>query len=450
MAAVLAALDCRSRGAARLLDSPATPSTPNCPTARPVRILTRYVLLDLVQVFLVTLIGMTTLVFVALVGKEAIDRGMGLGPIVRLAPYILPQAMQFAVPGALLLATTNVFGRLSAFNELVAVKSMGISPWAIAWPTIVFAGAVSLAAVALNDIAVSWGRLGVERVFLDSLEEVIYGKLRVDRAYTDRKLSITVQRVEGKKLIRPDVSLQDSGDGQAWNVTADWAEIGSQPGSRQMVIRFFNAMVDGPTRVAYPETFELAVDLGALFGADKSNRRISTYALAEIGPAIYKTEADIEQINNDMSARAAYAMLTGEFEQVSKASWDARNQDLAAARFDLNRLHVEPYRRWAGGFSCLAFAMVGVPVAMIMRKSDFLASFFVCFAPILIVYYPLLMVSVDQAKGGKFPPQAVWAGNLVLLACGALLMRSVIYDRDRMLSAMGSALISWVPGLAKN
>lgn len=414
------------------------------------RILTRYVLMDLVQVFLVTLIGMTTLVFVALVGKEAVDRGMGPGPIIRLAPYILPQAMQFAVPGALLLATTNVFGRLSAFNELVAVKSMGISPWAIAWPTFLFAGAVSLAAVALNDVAVSWGRMGVERVFIESLEEVIYGKLRVDRAYTDRNLSITVQRVEGKKLVRPDVTLQDKGGGKDWNVTADWAEIGSQPGARELVIRFNNAMVDGPTTVAYPETFEHVIDLDVLFGTERSSRRSpSTYALAEIGPAILRTEGDIEQINNDMSARAAYAMLTGEFEQVSQASWNERSRDLDGAYFVLNRLHVEPYRRWAGGFSCLAFAMVGVPVAMIMRKSDFLASFFVCFAPILIVYYPMLMVSVDQAKGGKFPPQAVWAGNLVLLAAGALLMRAVICDRDRILSALGSALTAWLPKWAK-
>ena len=402
--------------------------------------------MDLVQVFLITLVGMTTLVFVALIGKEAVDRGMGLGPIVRLTPYILPQAMQFAVPGALLLATTNIYGRLSAFNEVVAMKSMGISPWAIALPTFVFAAVVSLAAVALNDIAVSWGRLGVERVFVESLEEVIYGQLRVNRAFTDRKLSISVRRVEGHKLILPNASLQASGGGKPWNVTADWAEIESRPGTRELVIRFFNAHVDGPANIDYPETFEHVIDLNTLLDSEGSGRRSpSTYSLAEIGPAILETRGDIEQINNDMSARAAYAMLTGEFEQISKASWDQRNHDLGGARFTLNRLHVEPYRRWAGGFACLAFAMVGVPVAMIMRKSDFLASFFVCFAPILIVYYPLLIVSVNEAKGGSFPPYSVWIGNLVLVVCGLGLMQAVAHDRDKLLRALGSVFTSWMP-----
>ncbi|MCA9239469.1 MAG: LptF/LptG family permease [Planctomycetales bacterium] len=410
------------------------------------KILTRYVLSDLLQVFLLTLVGMTTLVFVGLVGKEAVDRGMGVGPIARLAPYILPQAMQFAVPGALLLAVTNIYGRLSAFNEVVAIKSMGVSPWAIAWPTLVLSALVSLGAVALNDLPVSWGRMGVERVFIESLEEVIYGQLRVNRAFTDRKLSITVRRVEGRKLIQPNATLQGSGDSKPWSVTADWAELESRRDRQELVIRFFNAQVDGPTNIAYPDTFEHVIDLGTLFGSsDSGHRSPSTYSLAEIGPAIHRTQNDIEQINNDRSARAAYAMLTGEFEQVSQAVWEVQNHELEGANYILNRLHVEPYRRWSGGFACLAFAMVGVPVAMILRKSDFLASFFVCFAPILIVYYPLLIVSVKQAKDGGIPPWSVWAGNLVLAVAGVGLMHAVINDRDKMLSAMGAAIGSLMP-----
>ena len=65
-------------------------------------------------------------------------------------------------------------------------------------------------------------------------------------------------------------------------------------------------------------------------------------------------------------------------------------------------------------------------MSMRMRQSDFLAIFFVCFLPILIVYYPLLMISLDKAKGGALPPQAVWLGNIVLVLWGAWLMRRVI------------------------
>ena len=38
----------------------------------------------------------------------------------------------------------------------------------------------------LNDIAVSWGHDGVERVVLESLEEIAYGRLRTDKKLQHR------------------------------------------------------------------------------------------------------------------------------------------------------------------------------------------------------------------------------------------------------------------------
>ena len=65
-------------------------------------------------------------------------------------------------------------------------------------------------------------------------------------------------------------------------------------------------------------------------------------------------------------------------------------------------------------------------MAIRRRKGEFLTSFFLCFLPILIVYYPLLAYGIDGAKNGTVPPEAVWAGNLLLLAWGAWLLRNVV------------------------
>ncbi|MCA9220195.1 MAG: LptF/LptG family permease, partial [Planctomycetales bacterium] len=98
---------------------------------------------------------------------------------------------------------------------------------------------------------------------------------------------------------------------------------------------------------------------------------------------------------------------------------------LAAAQQRLIRLRLEPWRRWASGFSCLAFALVGVPLAIRMRNADFLTSFFLCFLPILLVYYPLFAFGLDQAKTGDLPPHAIWLGNLVCVLIGIYLIRYV-------------------------
>ena len=80
----------------------------------------------------------------------------------------------------------------------------------------------------------------------------------------------------------------------------------------------------------------------------------------------------------------------------------------------------------ANGFSCLCFVLIGAPMAIRLRHAEFLASFFACFLPILLVYYPLLMGAVGQAKDGAVPPPTVWLGNIVLALWGLWLMRRVI------------------------
>lgn len=389
------------------------------------RIITRYILFDLLRVFLLTLAGMTLLIFIALIGKEAVDKGLGLGPLLQMLPYLLPQAMQFSIPGTMLLAATSVFGRMSASNEIVAMKSLGISPWMVVAPTLALATIVSLTAVMMNDLAVSWGHQGVQRVFIESLEEVVYGRLNTTRTYSDGKLKITVKYVDGRKLVEPILEVRGSDGGQTLTITAETAELYSDPSVGQLVVRLTNFNTNGPVSVEFPDTYEHIMALDELSGKSK-NRSPSTYALSEIGPALKTHHGRVRSLDQEMAAGAAFALLTGEFDALSASRWQPYVEEQNALEGTLHRLHTEPYRRWANGFSCLCFVLVGVPVAILLRKGEILTSFFLCFSPILLVYYPLLMLSVDQAKDGEIPPITVWIGNAVLATAGLWLMRRVV------------------------
>jgi lipopolysaccharide export system permease protein len=388
-------------------------------------ILTRYVLFDLLKLFLLTLTGLTLLIFVVLIGKEFVDKGVGLGPLLRMTPYLLPQAMQFAVPGTMLLATTSVYGRMASYNEIVAIKALGISPMALVWPTLALATFVSFAAVWVNNLAVSWGTAGVRRVVLESMEEVIYGQLRVRHTYNLGKANITVRKVEGQKLIEPRIILQASGDQSAITFSADEAELDLIPDEGKLKVTFKRFEIDGDFKLDDPDSYEHVLDLDDLMGSSSKTRSPSNYALAEIRPAIDEQRALVQGIEQSISAQAAFGLMTGEFDALSQSAREVYERELEAAEYRLHRLHTEPWRRWANGFSCLCFVMVGVPVAVWLRYSEFIASFFVCFLPILLVYYPLLAVSVDQAKDGALPPQSVWLGNIFLALAGIWLMRRV-------------------------
>jgi lipopolysaccharide export system permease protein len=207
--------------------------------------------------------------------------------------------------------------------------------------------------------------------------------------------------------------------------SAKEAELRLIPEEGKVVLKFHDLELDGPVKWVNPETQEYVTTLEELTGSTTKNRSPSNYALAEIKPAIKEQEQVVARVQQANVAQAAFGMLTGDFESLSNATWKANEKEILSAQTRLFRLHTEPWRRWANGFSCLCFVLVGVPVAILFRYSEFIASFFICFLPILLVYYPLLAVSVGQAKDGVFPPQSVWIGNLVLALAGIWLLRRV-------------------------
>ena len=98
--------------------------------------LTRYVLFELTVAFLITLTGITVLLIFAVLVKEATSRGLALDSIMRMLPYTVPIALQLSLPATILIAVCSVFGRMSADNEIVAIKSLGISPFSMVMPAL--------------------------------------------------------------------------------------------------------------------------------------------------------------------------------------------------------------------------------------------------------------------------------------------------------------------------
>ena len=389
------------------------------------RVLTRYVLRGLCFQFLLALTILTAFFLLVGLANEAIDQGLGLAQVALLVPYVLPDALRFAVPATILYAVCVTYGRLAGFNELVAIKSMGISPMTIIWPAIVLAFLLSLAAVWLNDVAVSWGREGVQQVILESVEEVALGTLSNKGSYSNGTFSITVKRVEGRRLIYPIMTFKTSPDRPSITITAQWAELRSDSEANELKIVFYDAEVDfGDGSVTWPDTYEYVMPLRKEGSGGQG--RPSQMAMRNIPQNIRKTRENIASTNQELATRAAFQMTAGGLDDLGDPEWKGHYKRVDKLHSHLARLHTEPHRRWASGFSCLCFVLVGVPWAIRLRNSDYLSTFFVCFLPILVIYYPLLAYGLGQAKGGDLPPYAVWLGNVILAAAGYWALRRVL------------------------
>jgi lipopolysaccharide export system permease protein len=390
------------------------------------RILTRYVLLELLKVFLVSVAGMTLLFILVGVFHEAIKHGLGAKQIVMLLPYVLPQALQFAVPATTLFAACSVFGRLASSNEVVAVKASGISPLALLLPAWVLAFLLSLCEVWLNDLSVSWGRDSIARLVVESVEEIAYGHLQQTGSYSSRQFSIMVNRVEGKKLIEPLITFQ-SGDGDLpGTIECKEAIMRSNLADRTLTMTCVNSYIRlGEASTWFPGSSSWVVPLDDSSRKGNGKGSPSNFALNQLPDETELQMKRLAQIEQQMAAQAAFQMIGGDFNALTGSSWEKLQQQLKDGRERLYRLKMEPYRRWANGFTCLCFVLVGAPAAIWLRNADIMSSFFACFLPILGIYYPLMMLGVAQAKSGSFPSWGVWIGNVILLGIGVLLTRRV-------------------------
>ena len=389
------------------------------------RLIHRYILFELVKVFTVSL-SVMTLIFI-LVGLVREGREQGLEPtqVLQLVPFILPDALRYTVPATILLAACMVYGRMASSNEITALKSLGVSPLQALWPSFIFAFLLSLTTVWLNDFAVSWGRAGIRRVVVESIEEIAYGMLRTQRSYSSQHISIVVKRVEGKRLIQPLITFV--ANGSSVTMSSEEAELRGEPEKGLFTIVCRNGMIDveGKGRMLFPnDTIERSVPLDQ--GRFKNEEEHPAYmAMFAIPPAIAAAEKTIAEQQDSSAAKATLQLLSGDFATLTGEEWGS--EDILRDREvqKLHRLETEPYRRWSNGFSCLCFVLVGAPLAMRLRNADFLTTFFMCFMPILVVYYPLLALGVDQAKAGRVPSYAVWVGNVLMFAAGAGLIYRV-------------------------
>ena len=390
--------------------------------------LTRYITWELAKIFVGTLTGLTVLMLLVGVAQEARNEGLGFTTILRIVPYLLPNALRFAVPGTILFAACSVFGRMAASNEIVAIKSLGISPMAVILPALTLAFVTSFVSVWLNDVAVSWGRQGVRQVIIESAEDIIYGMLKSHRSYSANQFSIEVDHVEGHTL-HDLLLIVDSNDGNPQTtVIAKTAELSSNPDSGEVTISLTDSTIEygDDADIEHPGTIHHSIPLFDVSKEQLGSIKPSDCPLYELPREIDLEQKNIHHLRESYASNAAYQMLTGDLTGLTNSSWRDQNDLLHHHYNRLSRLRTEPYRRWANGFSCFCFVMAGTPLAILLCNSDLMTTFGVCFLPILFFYYPLLAFAVDMAKGGMLPPYAVWLGNIVLVGVGCFLLRRVM------------------------
>src|SRR3982750_993111 len=93
-----------------------------------------YIFKDLLRIFLLTSGALAGIMSFGGLLRPVTAHGLDASQAAKMLSYFMPAMTTYSLPVAALFATTMVYGRLSADNELIACRAAGISYLSIATP----------------------------------------------------------------------------------------------------------------------------------------------------------------------------------------------------------------------------------------------------------------------------------------------------------------------------
>ncbi len=418
------------------------------------KILHRYILLDLVKIFVLSTSALT--VFLSLAYALGKLRDTGLGPLesAQLIGYFIPAMLVFAMPIAALLTTTLVYGRLAGNNELIACRSSGISMNTLLYPVLLLGLFVGGINYVLFDQVIPWARFRAENVGMQNMERIFFHNMRTKRKFGRDRDSFVIQAqgVSGNTL---------------YGIAATYAPDGQQSSSRFSVfapvatIHFQKPGEIDPTQSG--PTMGQRAD-----GSDQQSQRLTREDVAR-QPDVWDAEvvhlggvwlrmigmhaSDSRKENEMAGSQTIHQVLnttrvldTNEmtFDQLSRLYRNPR--DSFDYRYSVARKSgpapleelrqkikakalAQMHSRWATIASCVLLVGLGAALGIHFRHGHMLTAFFISMGPAMFAIFSILLgVQLVEGSPEKMHGMVlvIWSGSIMVLLLDAILIGRLV------------------------
>ncbi|HTO86476.1 MAG TPA: LptF/LptG family permease [Thermoanaerobaculia bacterium] len=351
-----------------------------------------------------------------------VRRSATLAEVAWMLLLSVPWIVVLTIPMAFLLGVLVGVGRLSADSELVALRSCGVGPGAVYRPLIA-AG-----------------------VGLTLLVFVLYNEVL---PRSNELLSFTMARLAATSVVNL-VSPRTFREPRP-GATLFFDRVGADGRSLEGVfLSLGDEEASDHSEVIVARRGALTMDQDALWLELESS---TVHQFSPSDPSRYR-------VSWNRAQRILFASGLGGLPR-SRASSEKglRAQSLselyASARREPGRsteryrmAWVEIHKKFAIPAACLAFALIGIPLAETSRRGGRGSSFAISLA-ILVAYYVLLSSGETWAQTGALPPGlSMWLPDLLLAAAGLLLLKGLGRERARWRRAAPAAEPEPTPGAA--
>ena len=390
-------------------------------------ILFRMILWELCKVFVMALVAITGILLMAGLIAEASQQGLGPGQILAAIPLLIPSTLPYTIPATTLFATCVVYGRLSADNEILAIKASGVNLIHVVKPGVVLGLAMSTATMVLYHDLIPYTHRVLRDMVLNDAEELLYSLLRRHGMINAVQLpyAMFVKDVEGKKLLSPVIKRRKANGQIDLVARAREATLRVDTIKNLVLVQMRFGVVTGDDGVSadfQERTFE--VQLPNFTKNEGVRARDMTWT--ELTDKRLELDEDLVEVREQIQIRHATQALSATPRSVAyeiKLLHDKEKHHEQLVRL----IDVEKLMRPALSLGCLCFILVGCPVGIWFSRGDYLSAFITCFLPIVIVYYPLMLCGTNLAKDGRFNIVVlVFASDVLIGLWGIFLFRKLL------------------------
>ena len=362
----------------------------------------RYLTREIVAVLVVALLVFIAILLLGNAFKEVlallVSRQVSIGTVARVLFLQVPWLLSFALPLGFLTSILLVYGRLSADQEVVALRAGGVSLASASWPVVGLAIVCCLISLVINtDLAPS--------------------------------CRIKSKSIAGD-LIRSPVDLIVSGryvrDFPGWTIF-----IGGKSGETlsDVLLYGYEAETGRLTQRIEAGSGSVAMDQGS--GALVFNLVDATFFFRGSGTAEGEGEYGVgewETLKIGRTTQRVPLAKMGERSVVPDLSEMTRSQLRDEwTRVEREGLPVGPvrfhlHRQLASSFACFAFVLVGIPLGIRAHRRETSVGLALALL-VAVAYYAFVTLAQSlEVKEAAMPHLLVWAPNFVFAGIGGWLM----------------------------
>jgi lipopolysaccharide export LptBFGC system permease protein LptF len=404
--------------------------------------LQRYVLREFAVIFLLALVAVTLLMSLAVLYLRSSELNLPLARIAPLLPFQLPTPLQYSVPLAALIATTMVFSRLSAEDEVLAAQAGGAPLRVLALPIILCGVLLSLYCLWNNQWGIAWSNSFIRnQIFKLNDPEKFYNILNQPGASLSRPLEngsiahINLLPLPQDGSSRRPIHMAFFQNQQvALTVVAqDFTyKINKRPTEIVLSLTLKGAQRLGESPAYFDE---LVVEIpnppldlpigqsrgqkGWLENYNDSNKvtetihkrqrfllaRVADFAGSAIASGATDPAGPIFTANGWHDARLTAGAIYANGGVIDRAHSDA----------------VEFWRKIALSLTPIAMVMLGIGLGLLVKKSQRMIGFLISLLVFALVFYPLMIVGKELAIAHKAGMIVLWLPNIVTFVLGYVL-----------------------------